>query len=593
MEPDIIGKMHYPDTWPPISPLEWITLTVHWLCFATVPLAAGLAGKLSLGLAVVVIVWGVSSLVIGLLWASGWRPGWVFTAVAVLDLVFAVAGIILSGGAGSPLWGSLLVAAVTGGLASGRSRSLTFAGAGAGVAAAAVLLSTRLGASLLMHLGTYLAALMMAAAWLGGLANRIRRLGQSTTPKAKRREEPLKSTESERIRAVFHLASELNATLNYEKVLEMALDLGESAIADSGPEGERLVSALLLFDGENLRIASARRLTHSDMRVVLPGEEGLIAEALKSGDPSVCQDPARDPELQRIVAFHNCAIVLVVPLVAGLKAHGALIFGHHRPGYFDRDRMEMLEAIGHQSMVALQNARLYRDLEQEKERITEIQEEARKKLARDLHDGPTQSIAAIAMRVNFARRLMERDSRAASDELFKVEDLARRTTKEIRHMLFTLRPLILESQGLVAALSQLAEKLRETHGQNVTIEAQPGAADDLEIGKQGVIFYIAEEAVNNARKHAEAQHVWVRLLSREGLFVLEVQDDGVGFNVGAVDSTYAQRGSLGMVNMRERTELVNGLFHIESAEGVGTRIVVVVPMTEESADRLKRSGYVS
>lgn len=160
-------------------------------------------------------------------------------------------------------------------------------------------------------------------------------------------------------------------------------------------------------------------------------------------------------------------------------------------------------------------------------------------------------------------------------------------------MLFTLRPLILESQGLVAALNQLAEKQRDTHGQNVTIEAQPGAADNLEIGKQGVVFYIAEEAVNNARKHAEAQHVWVRLSSREDLFVLEVQDDGVGFNVGSVDSNYAQRGSLGMVNMRERTELVNGLLHIESAEGVGTRIVVVVPMTEESAERLQRSGYVS
>lgn len=194
------------------------------------------------------------------------------------------------------------------------------------------------------------------------------------------------------------------------------------------------------------------------------------------------------------------------------------------------------------------------------------------------------------MRVNFARRLMERDPKAASDELFKVEDLARRTTKEIRHMLFTLRPLILESQGLVAALAQLADKVHETHGQNVVIEAQPGAAEQLEIGKQGVIFYIAEEAINNARKHAEARHVWVRMRSKDDLFFLEVQDDGVGFNVGSVDSNYEQRGSLGMVNMRERTELVNGMLRIESSEGVGTRILVAVPLTEASAERLQRSG---
>jgi signal transduction histidine kinase len=253
--------------------------------------------------------------------------------------------------------------------------------------------------------------------------------------------------------------------------------------------------------------------------------------------------------------------------------------------------VQFLEAIAHQAMVALQNARLYRDLEQEKERITEIQEEARKKLARDLHDGPTQSIAAIAMRVNFARRLMERDAKSASAELFKVEDLARRTTKEIRHMLFTLRPLILESQGLGAALHQLAEKLRETHGQNVIVEADLHVADDLEMGKQGVIFYIAEEAINNARKHAEAEHIWVRLRKDEDLFVLEVQDDGVGFNIGAVDSNYEQRGSLGMVNMRERAELVNGVLRIDSREGRGTRITVIVPMTIESAERLHRTGF--
>ncbi len=225
--------------------------------------------------------------------------------------------------------------------------------------------------------------------------------------------------------------------------------------------------------------------------------------------------------------------------------------------------------------------------------MTEIQEEARKKLARDLHDGPTQSIAAIAMRTNFARRLMERDPKAAADELFKVEDLARRTTKEIRHMLFTLRPLILESQGLVAALYQLAEKLHDTHKQNVIVESEPEVAEYMEMAKQGIVFYIAEEAINNASKHAEAQSIWVRLKRADELFVLEIEDNGVGFNVGAVDANYEQRGSLGIVNMRERTELVNGALHIDSAEGRGTLIRVLVPMTEASAERLHRPGFIS
>jgi signal transduction histidine kinase len=255
-----------------------------------------------------------------------------------------------------------------------------------------------------------------------------------------------------------------------------------------------------------------------------------------------------------------------------------------------RDRVELLQAIGEQAMIALHNARLYGDLLREKERITEIQEEARRQMARDLHDGPTQTVATLAMRANFARRLLERDPGATAEELQKMEDIARRTTKEIRHMLFTLRPLILETQGLAAALQQLADKMRDTHGKNVNLELEEDLPDDLESGKQAVLFYIAEEAVNNARKHAEAEHVWLRLKQQEALLVLEIEDDGVGFNVGSVDSDYEQRGSLGMVNMRERAELVGGTLHIDSAEGQGTRIRVLVPLTEEQADHVAHEG---
>jgi signal transduction histidine kinase len=223
--------------------------------------------------------------------------------------------------------------------------------------------------------------------------------------------------------------------------------------------------------------------------------------------------------------------------------------------------------------------------------MMEIQEESRKKLARDLHDGPTQSVSAIAMRVNFARRLMERDTKAASEELYRIEELARRTTKEIRHMLFTLRPLVLESQGLVATLESMAEKTKETFNQDVAIQADPRVVDALEANKQAVVFYIAEEAVNNARKHAQAERIWVRLkMLREGMSLLEVEDDGVGFDVNVVGSTYENRGSLGMINLRERTDLVNGVLRIDSAPGRGTRVQVVIPLNEEAADRLRRGA---
>jgi len=264
-----------------------------------------------------------------------------------------------------------------------------------------------------------------------------------------------------------------------------------------------------------------------------------------------------------------------------------MLFAHPDPNYFTKERCGLLDIIGRQAVIAVQNARLYQDLVEEKERMVDVQEEARKKLARDLHDGPTQSVAAMAMRINLARRMMKKDVKEATNELVKIEELAHRTTKEIRHMLFTLRPLILESQGLTAALEAMAEKMRETFTQNVLVNVDELMLENMEMGKQGVIFYIIEEAVNNARKHASAVHIWVRLRSFEtGIALLEIEDDGLGFDVEAVYKSYDQRGSLGMVNLRERTELVNGLLNVDSAPGKGTRIQVYIPLTEEAADHL-------
>ena len=154
-------------------------------------------------------------------------------------------------------------------------------------------------------------------------------------------------------------------------------------------------------------------------------------------------------------------------------------------------------------------------------------------------------------------------------------------------MLFTLRPLILESQGLTAALQAMAEKMRETFTQNVLINVDESVLENMEMGKQGVIFYIIEEAATNARKHASAVHIWVRLRPFEtNIALLEIEDDGLGFDVEAVNKSYDKRGSLGMVNLRERTELVNGLMNMDSAPGKGTRVQVYIPLTEEAADRL-------
>ena len=122
----------------------------------------------------------------------------------------------------------------------------------------------------------------------------------------------------------------------------------------------------------------------------------------------------------------------------------------------------------------------------------------------------------------------------AGEELTNLEELAHRKTKEIRHMLFTLRPLILESQGLTAAVQAMADKMQETYNQKMIVSIEERVTTQLEMGKQGVIFYIIEEAVNNARKHAAAESITVKLRQMEaGIALLEIIDNGIGFDIKA------------------------------------------------------------
>lgn len=415
---------------------------------------------------------------------------------------------------------------------------------------------------------------------------------QSTSSKAN--DISRQQIETERRRAFYRLINTLSATLNYQQVLETALDTSTQALLSDDGLQNRLVSAVLMVEEEKngkaqLRMVSARHFTPADQRIIFSSASKILHTALENEQPTLQYQPMRDPELSRAIALRQCNAVYLLPLRKGLQVYGLLLYAHPQADYFNSERREILQVIANQAMVAIENALLYQHLEQEKERIIEIQEEARKKLARDLHDGPTQSVSALAMRVNFARRLLERDPQATAEELYKIEELARRTTKEIRHMLFTLRPLVLESQGLIAALQAMAEKMLETYHQKVIVQADPATIQDLEINKQSVIFAIAEEAVNNARKHAKADHIWVRLhFAAQDILLLEIVDDGVGFDPVDLASGYDQRGSLGMVNMRERTELVNGLFQIDSKPNQGTAVRIWIPLNENAADRLKK-----
>ncbi|HVN55857.1 MAG TPA: histidine kinase [Anaerolineaceae bacterium] len=571
---------------------DWFAISLRWLSLLGLTLSLSLAGQFTLETGCVLLISTIWNVFVSILAILNKRLPAHRAINVSIDLAVAAGIFWFGGGLRGPVAWSGLFVLLPAGIYYELKGCLVVAFLLSGIQIAMMPWASPLNGSYLPFLWTF--GFNLAAGVIIGLLSRelIRRLRSRRNNLILQRQEGERISqkmERERQRAIYELTATLSATLNYQVVLDSALDLSVKALNDQSNCADKMISAVLLFNGDFLEIGSSRRLTPADQRVRLPGIAGVTAQALQSGSPVQIASPAEDSELCRLIALRACQSALALPLRSGINAYGLLVFAHPDPDYFIPPRCEVLEMISHQAVVAIKNARLYQDLEQEKKRIVEAQEEASKKLARDLHDGPTQSVSSLAMRASYARKMLDRDPRVTADELFRMEELARRTTQEIRHMLFTLRPLVLESEGLLAGLNAIAEKMKETYDQNVVIDADPKLISELEINKQTVIFYLVEEAVTNARKHARASRIGVYLKNlpqEEGIALLEIQDDGVGFDIAAVNGSYEHRGSLGMVNLRERTELVNGLLNIKSAPGKGTRVQVYIPLTGQAADRL-------
>jgi len=574
------------------SPVDWLISNLRWLLLISAALVIFLDTVINSGgvfdiastlpQIVLLTVAALYNLFIMLLLLCGVFPHAIPVTTLLVDTALTIGFVIVSGGLASPLLFFTLFPILTAALRFPWAVSLLVAiviVAGCGFAGYAIAPpGTSLSALLPFAARSFiliLAALVsgLVGAQMKQIVARTRQLEEE----AKLRE--LRAAQ-EHSRVIFELASMLSATLSYNKVLTAMLEVGEAGMRELGQPNSTHVSIVMLFGHNDLRIVASRHLPPRDQNATFQGKSGVLAQALATAEAVLIDHPATDPELCQLIMMHSCQQAVVVPLRAGFENFGVVVFASPQSNTYTEDHQELLIAICNQAIVALQNAQLYQSLREEKERIVEVEEDARKKLARNLHDGPTQSIAAIAMRINYLRMMLDkdRDLKQTAEELVRIEELARRTTKEIRHMLFTLRPLILETQGLQAALEQYISKLAETDPTPIHLEATPEVDQLLDQNAQGVIFYIVEEAIGNARKHSKAANIWVRLYIRDSAFVAETQDDGCGFDVDAVQVRYDVRGSLGIVNMHERAELVGGTLTIASAPGAGTQITLTVPL---------------
>jgi len=230
-----------------------------------------------------------------------------------------------------------------------------------------------------------------------------------------------------------------------------------------------------------------------------------------------------------------------------------------------RRQTELALAYTRQKTITEQNLRLH----EQAERLAVLEE--RQRIARELHDSVSQVLYGIGLGARTTRALLERDPDQAVEPVEYILSLAEGGLAEMRALILELHPDSLEREGLVSALSRQAASLQARHG--LEVEAVLGEEPELPLEVKEGLYRIAQEALNNTVKHAQASRVAIRLEEFSDEILLLVQDDGIGF-----DPQDRYPGHMGLHTMQERAEKMGGTFHIESAPGRGTRLQVTLSL---------------
>jgi signal transduction histidine kinase len=521
----------------------------------------------------------------GLLW-SNFFPKWLAIIAAILDVALAIAILVMLSEHAPLLLPIMIFPVIMAGVRWDTEAGLLAAlpiVLSYGVPLVPILRSGVINRAelvdALLTIGTIALAMFAAGALPGPfIRHRVQMAEQSNEAELERLR-----LANQRGKLISEMALTLSSTLNYRKVLRAMIDLAFSAMVEVGIEDETTVGMVLLFEGDGegdagkLTVVAGHNIARRDEGRKISSEEGLIGRAIHTAEVKITHRAQQDKVLTSFASTPGCRSAICAPLRAGFTTYGVVLFITTEPDFYNEDHAALLATFSSQAIIALQNAQLFEDLQLEQQRILEKEAEARRKLARDLHDGPTQSIAAIVMRLNFLKMVVQnKDMEKAYEELVKVEEIAQRTTHEIRTMLFAMRPVILETQGLMAALNQYVERLRMNEVFEVTLNNR-GYDGQLNSDAEGVIFAIVEEAVGNAKKHSQATKVSINLTARHGALFVEIRDNGVGFDIDATRATYDQRTSLGLINMDERARAVGGRCTLDSAPGQGTAVRVQIP----------------
>lgn len=257
--------------------------------------------------------------------------------------------------------------------------------------------------------------------------------------------------------------------------------------------------------------------------------------------------------------------------------------------------IERAETIGSQINVVLEYLsgdlnQVTRILESAKNRqliglkIILAQEEERKRIAREIHDGPAQSLANLVLRTEIAERMLaKKDFDMVQHEIVDLKSQVRYSLEEIRKVIFNLRPMALDDLGLMPALRKYVQDFEDKSKIRTTFEVK-GKEIRLSSAMEAAVYRLVQEAFTNALKHAHASYISLDITYQAQMIKIVVQDNGRGFRVEMLEGKIQ---SFGIIGMRERVELLEGRMEIESAENQGTKVTFIIPTNVEKRKELE------
>ncbi|MBI3537562.1 MAG: GAF domain-containing protein [Chloroflexi bacterium] len=290
-----------------------------------------------------------------------------------------------------------------------------------------------------------------------------------------------------------------------------------------------------------------------------PNEE-LVRTVIHSGNARLYTEPIN---------------AIAAPLVVGTRVVGAAMLTRARgEKNFEPRHADLLSALTSSAALIVRNAQLY--ARSEEAAITE----ERTRIAREIHDGLAQDLSLMVLKVSLAMRWMEKgDAQELKRELLELSEQMRRDAREVRRVIFALRPPEIEALGFVPALEKFVREFGLSNELKTHLQVR-GESGAFSPKLETALFRLTQESLNNIRKHAQAQNAWIELEFRAGSAHLSARDDGAGFEIEKVLHAAQARGSVGLRQMRERAERAGGKFSIESAPGSGTRIQIELPIKE-------------